>query len=216
MPEYGLGRLHAPDERDHRFLLPSRRPEAKAITRRTWTAGGVLDQGSTPQCVGFSSYGFLTASPIRNRPAFGPTDLYRGAQQNDEWPGEDYDGSSVRGAMKWLQTQGLVSQYNWAFACEAVIDQILTTSPVVVGTDWLDAMFTPDKKGFIKAEGQVAGGHAYLLIGADRERGAVRILNSWGRSYGQNGRVWLSFDDLDKLIKAQGEAAVATEVLGHA
>lgn len=215
MPNYGLGRLHAPDERDQRFLLPARRLEAKQITRRMWTAGGVLDQGSTPQCVGYSSYGFLTASPIRNRPPFNPETLYREAQDNDEWPGNDYDGSSVRGAMKALQKRGLVSNYNWAPGCEAVIDHILAVGPVVMGTDWHDDMFTPDKKGFIHLGGQVAGGHAYLLIGADRDKKAVRILNSWGRGWSDNGRAWLSFDDLDKLIQANGEGAVATEVLGE-
>jgi hypothetical protein len=213
MPNYGLGRLHAPDPRDQRFQMPVRRIEAKAITKRTWFAGEVLDQGDTPQCVGYSCWKWLDASPIRNKPAFTPTDLYHGAQDNDEWPGNDYEGSSVRGAMKFLQQKGMVSNYFWAPGCEAVIDHILAVGPVVVGTDFYDGMFKPDKEGFIRIGGKVVGGHAYLLIGANRDKKAVRVLNSWSRRWAQGGRAYLSFDDLDQLLKANGEGAVATEVL---
>lgn len=221
MPDYGLGRLHAPDERDRRFLLPPRRVEAKGVVRRSWTAGAILNQGNTPQCVGYSTWGFLTASPIRNKPSFSPTDLYREAQQNDEWPGEGYDGSSVRGAMKALQKRGLVSGYSWAFDCEAVIDHVLSVGPVVMGTDWYERMFVPNRYGYLLPEGRVVGGHAWLIVGADRERnnrdgtvGAIRMINSWGRGWGENGRARMSFAALDRLIKADGEASVATEVLG--
>lgn len=224
MPDYGLGRLHAPDENDRRFLLPLRREEAKGIVRRSWPAGigSPLDQGNTPQCVGYSTWAFLTASPVRNHPVFSPTTLYREAQDNDEWPGNDYDGSSVRGAMKALQKRGLVSSYSWAFSCEPAIDHMLTVGPMVLGTLWYDGMFHPDKQGYIWPTGQVVGGHAWLGgIAVDRERknpdgtvGAIRKLGSWGKRYGQNGRVWIAFHVLDRLIKEQGEAAVATEVLG--
>lgn len=222
MPEYGLGRIAAPDERDHRFLLPTRRPEAKAIVRKTWTAAGVLDQGSYPACVGYSTWMFLAASPVRNKPAFSPLDLYHEAQTLDEWPGEDYDGTSVRGAFKALQKRGLVSNYLWAFGCEAVIDHVLAPNggPVVMGTDWHERMFEPTDQGYLIPDGPVVGGHAWLILGADREHknpdgtiGRVRMLNSWGRNWGQNGRAYLSFAHLDQLIKAQGEAAVAQEVL---
>jgi C1A family cysteine protease len=95
----------------------------------------------------------------------------------------------------------------------------LTKGPVVVGTNWYDRMFKPEK-GFIRVGGQVAGGHAWLLLGADRSKkcpdgtmGACRMINSWGRGWGESGRAWISFNDLDKLIKADGEAATAKELL---
>lgn len=221
MPSYGLGRIHAPDERDQRFLLPRRRLDAKGIVRRSWPAGAILDQGNTPQCVGYSTWGFLAASPIRNKPKFTPTDLYREAQTLDEWPGEDYEGSSVRGAMKSLQRRGLVSNYLWAPGCEAVIDHVLASGPVVMGTNWYERMFEPTAYGYLIPDGRVVGGHAWLIIGADRERnnhdgtvGAIRMINSWGRGWGENGRGRMSFATLDRLIRADGEAAVATEMLG--
>jgi hypothetical protein len=33
---YGLGRIHMPDERDHRFLMPQRIPEAAQVAKRLW------------------------------------------------------------------------------------------------------------------------------------------------------------------------------------
>jgi C1A family cysteine protease len=38
------------------------------------------------------------------------------------------------------------------------------------------------------------------------------MINSWGSDWGQGGRAWITFENLDKLIKLQGEAAVATEI----
>ena len=42
----------------------------------------------------------------------------------------------------------------------------------------------------------------------------MRAVNSWGEGWGQRGRFWLTFGDLDKLIKADGEACVAIETKG--
>jgi hypothetical protein len=213
-----LGRLVSKDDRDHKFLLQPR-PEAAIRAQRYWTAPEVLDQGATSQCVGYSGYGWLTAFPTSNRPAFSPTDLYHFAQQQDEWPGEDYEGSSVRGLFKALQLRGYVSTYNWAFTVDPIIDHLLTVGPVVMGTIWTEGMFAADHAGFIDdIGGKVAGGHAYLLVGANRlrasphGRGAVRVLNSWGHTWEDGGRAWLSFQALAWLLSQDGEACTAMEL----
>jgi C1A family cysteine protease len=83
-------------------------------------------------------------------------------------------------------------------------------------------MFEPDSKGFIdclKAPTQV-GGHAYLGVGIntrlrcpDGTKGAIRILNSWGSGWGQDGRAWIPLSQFDMLLKEDGEAACAKEIL---
>jgi hypothetical protein len=210
----GMGRLIQKDERNHPMPLI-----ATTVRRRMWSAGEVLDQGDTPQCVGYAGWGWLESGPIVNKPKFSPTDLYHMAQDNDEWPGRDYDGSSTLGLMKALKIAGYVKSYVWATDAETLVAWILSTGPVLVGTNWLRDMFTPDHFGFIEAIGVVDGGHEWRIIGADRDKtcydgskGAVRMVNSWGRNWGDNGRAWVSFADLDKLIKAEGEAATATEI----
>jgi C1A family cysteine protease len=206
----GLGRRYAPDPRDKHYLISP--PQGAAITRRMWHPSPVLDQGGTSECVGHAARSYLDAGPIVNR-RIGPDEhwIYRAAQKVDEWPGEDYDGTSVRAAFKVLKSLELVSAYRWAATVEDVVNHVLTTGPVVMGTLWTMDMFTPDRHGFIVPTGEDVGGHAWLIIGADRNKG-FRMVNSWGRGWGDNGRAWVRFGDLERLLHEDGEAAVAVEI----
>lgn len=215
----GLGWRGQKDERDKNFLL-KRLPEAADLTHRYWTVQPALDQGSTPQCVGYGGFRWLTSYPIHNTPPFTPTDLYREAQKADEYPGENYDGTSVHGLFKVLKTRGYVGEYRWAFDIETIIDHLLVKGPVCIGTVWTMGMFAPDQEGYVDdIGGEIAGGHCYLLIGANRIKrsshgvGAVRFLNSWGVKWADHGRAWMSFAKLNWLLKQDAEAAAANEIL---
>ena len=220
MSEIGLGRRHAPDERDRNYLLPRRAPLGPS-SKHWLSLGPVLDQGGTSQCVAYSGTKYLTTHPIVNKPPLAPADLYRECQRVDEWPGEepDYEGTSVRALFKVLKRIGLVTEYRWAFDAPTVISHVLTRGPVVLGTDWHLDMFTPDRWGYIWPIGESVCGHAYLMIGASQARknpdgtvGAARILNSWGPNWAERGRAWLAFHALEYLIANQGEACCATEI----
>jgi C1A family cysteine protease len=39
------------------------------------------------------------------------------------------------------------------------------------------------------------GTHFVVVVGYDEDKRAVEILNSWGREWGNNGYVWVSYDD---------------------
>lgn len=218
--ERGLGRLFRPDPRDRAYALAAP-AEASGIERRAWHAGFTYDQGGTSQCVAYSGVGWLRAGPVPNRAPLDFREIYDACQAVDEWPGAepDYFGTSVRALFKVLRARGFVSEYRWAWDAETVVAHLLAKGPVVVGTTWTDGMSRPDADGFVRPTGAGLGGHAYLLVGANRARrvpwggaGAVRILNSWGRGWGENGRAWLSFEDLHALLRDHGEAATATEV----
>lgn len=219
MSAIGLGRRKSQDPRDRQHLIQSL---PTVVMSRTWSCRGVLDQGATSQCVAYSGIKYLTAYPINNHPKEAPADIYRECLKVDEWEGEDWDGgTSVRALFKVLKRLGYVSEYKWAFDAETVVNHVLTRGPVVMGTDWTTDMFMPHvRTGYISATGKNDGGHAWLVVGANRKRrnpdkslGAVRMVNSWGAKWGsQQGRAWLTFKDLDKLIKADGEACVSTEL----
>ena len=223
MKEHVFGRRYQKDERDNKFLLAPDFKKADGVTKRYWYAGKVLNQGATPQCVAYSGYRFLTAGPVRNKKLpFTPAELYKSAQKYDEWPGDNYDGTSVRGLFKYLNKTGYVPEYRWGFDLETILSYVLTEGPLVIGSTWFSEMSNPDRQGFIIPQGNVQGGHAYLLIGANRKKkqrgayakGAFRVLNSWGRSWGQCGRAWMSFMDFEMLLEfGDTEACVATEVL---
>lgn len=218
----GLGRRISLDDRDHQYLMPRRTAEAAAITHRYWWSPPAFDQGATPQCVAYAGVRWLVSSPVRNQ-AIPFAELYKACQQNDEWPGEDYEGTSVRGLFKVFKAKGLVSGYQWAFDAEPVVNHLLTTGPVVVGTSWTDEMANPRLDGYVIVEdlkSDSIGGHAWYIDGANRNklnpdgsRGAIRAVNSWGPNWGQHGRFWMSFSDLNELLAYDGEACVATEVL---
>lgn len=221
MTTHGMGRRFAPDDRDRRFLMARPMGEASTVIQRCWHSHGVMNQGDTPQCVGYSIWNWLASGPVVNIPKFTPEWLYQEAQKEDEWPGEDYPGTSGRAGFKVLLREGYIGEYRWAFDAPTIFDHILANGPVVVGTNWYEAMSKPDANGFVRPGGAIAGGHEYLLIGANREHWllggnikipAVRIVNSWGTEWGQHGRAWLALSDLDRLMKEDGEASIATEV----
>ncbi len=78
----------------------------------------ILDQGSEGACTG---YGLATVANylLRRRRvepdpiAVSARMLYRLARRYDEWPGEDYSGSSARGAMKGWHKHGVCSALKW-------------------------------------------------------------------------------------------------------
>jgi len=219
-PQKKLGRLHSVDVNDGRFMLSPPRREAANIESRYWFHQGVLDQGDSSACVGFSARQWLNMGPVRN--LSGPTamEIYRKGQAVDEWPGAEpaYYGTSVRAGFKVLKSLGFVESYRWAYDLDTVVDHVLTVGPVVLGTSFFEDMFTPDKQGFMHVGGRMAGGHAYVLKGVSRTRkcpdgsvGCGRIINSWSSKWAQNGMAWISFKDLAALIADQGEACAAVE-----
>jgi hypothetical protein len=213
MVEYGLGRIAAPDSRDRLHLMAAVLiPAAPRPAFRYYASGGVLDQGPTSSCVGHAWRAWMSAAPVMTKAGPDAFKIYDEAKFVDEWPGEDYDGTSVRGGAKVLYTAGYIASYVWAWDAETVADFILSgQGTVVMGTEWTYAMFEPDAKGFLHPTGPIAGGHAWLLVGYSRTRGVFRMQNSWGREWSQNGRAWITGEDLQTLIRWDGEAAAAVE-----
>ena len=213
----GLGRLPAPDDRDQNYLI---REVARLVPTRTfrnwWDTTPFLDQGREGACVGFSWTHWLACGPVTQARILEDYSyaftLYKEAQKIDEWPGENYSGTSVRAAAKVLVSRGIVGEYRWAFTLEDVVNTVLEVGPVVMGTNWYTGMFDPDSKGFLNVTGQVAGGHAWTLTGVNLTLERFRMKNSWGAEWGNNGRAYISFADLERLIQEDGEACIAREM----
>src|SRR5213592_2802219 len=144
MAEHGLGRLINTDPSDHGYLLS--RPEiAPEREYRVWYDQAWWgDQGATPQCVGFAWAHFLEDAPDMHYepgPIVNPTAIYLGAQKVDAWPGENYDGTTVRAGAKYLKNMKVISAYHWAFDVDTIARNVMEVGPVVLGTDFYDSMF---------------------------------------------------------------------------
>ena len=77
----------------------------------------VLDQGTEGSCTGF---GLAAVINILNKEAGNKfmasmRMLYEMAKKHDEWPGEDYSGSSCRGAIRGWKNMGVCSNDDWKY-----------------------------------------------------------------------------------------------------
>lgn len=210
--EFGLGRLPSADSRDASFPMRALFAAPPPRPTRFHRTGPVLDQGNLPQCVGFAWRQLLNSSPIMQTGGPSADQIYLQAQEVDEWPGTDYAGTSVRAGAKVLHDRGYLASYHWAINAEDVRLYVLGSGPVVIGTEWLSEMFDVDRDGFIPVRGFGVGGHAYLVCGFSAGRNAFRVINSWGKEWGQSGRAWLRFADLGALLANGGEACAAQEI----
>lgn len=221
-----LGRIHIPDERDADYPISAALPDAEVRGWRYWWADGWWgDQFYTPQCVAYAWAHLLEDGPVTQAPfaaqrtaqhdagaLLDVSDLYDEAQRNDHWPGEDYDGTSVRAGAKVLQSRGMIGTYRWASTVAEVAQAIILVGPVVAGTTWTSDMFTPDDDGFVRPTGDPAGGHAYVLNGVNVDERRFRFKNSWGRDWGLDGYGWFTFDDFAALMADNGEVCLPTEI----
>lgn len=216
---HGLGRLVAHDPRDGKYTMSLALPSKKFFNLprfwRYWKSGTILDQGETPQCVGYSWRQWLSSAPIMTKSGPSALSIYSEAQRLDEWPGEDYDGTSVRGGAKALDTRGHIKTYLWASTPDELESWVLNNGPVIVGTNWYNDMFYPNEKtGMVNPTGFLAGGHAYVIIGYNKLLKRYRCVNSWGQNWGQNGRFSISKAHMELLIFGEeGEACAAVEQL---
>lgn len=204
-----LGRIPQLDTRNLSFPAIDSVTATKPLRSYTWATPVHLDQGQTPSCVGHGWTHDYNARPKSTKVVTEAEALalYAAAQALDGMP-MPHDGSSVLAGAKAAQAQGWIKSYTWAFNVNDVALAIGYKGPVVMGTDWLQLMFTPDAAGQIHATGPVEGGHCYLLTGVDVKKKLFRIHQSWGTIWGINGDAFISFDDLALLLTEQGEACV--------
>lgn len=175
-----------------------------------WTVRHFLNQGDTPGCTGWSFTQIMDTVPH----AQGLTDSdalnrYRRAQQIDEWPGEDYEGSSVLGAQDSAKADGLITAYYWATTLEELKRGVGYHGPMQIGSEWFEGMFSPDSDYYIKPTGSSAGGHAYEVSAYEVNTDSFWIANTWGPDWGFGGIAKIRADDLGSLVfSGSGEAAL--------
>lgn len=208
-------------------------PLVEGLTPRsyTWSLGFTLDQGSEGACVAHGvtheavarpvvvdftklalpgwatravSLKWKSASSQQLAQAFA-FDLYDWCRRNDEWAGENYDGTSAAAGAKGAVDAALWGEYRWARTVDEFAVWVSRNGPGCFAVDWYTGMFNPDSDGYLNLTGRVEGGHMILTNGFNVRRDAFRLHNSWGSSWGIKGEAWLRRTDAAKLIAANGE-----------
>lgn len=215
MPDFehkGLGFHPGPvDERDWAlgfFAARIRRP--KTSGSQWWPSPKErLDQGAEGACVGFSRTIAINAAPKMHHydNAFAH-DLYKLAQTLDPWPGEDYEGTSVRAGAQAAKQQGLIQAYAFTYDLEEVAFWVLNKGPVCIGINWYSGLDNAiaETDYFVEPTGPVRGGHAITIDGCrwnGDDKDYFRLLNSWGNDYGYAGRAKVKASDMEKLISEE-------------
>jgi hypothetical protein len=200
----------------------------------TWRVLFTLDQGSEGACVAHGIVHEAIAKPvpvdfaqhqlpdwaeraIKTAPQFPAYaqapyvaqafafDLYDWCRRNDEWAGENYDGTSAAAGAKGAVEAGIWGEYRWAQSADEFAVWVSRNGPGCAAIDWWTGMMQPDSDGYLRLTGQVEGGHQILVNGYSVRRDAFRVHNSWGSDWGQNGEAWIAADAMSYLRHSNGE-----------
>jgi hypothetical protein len=108
-------RPDAPDLRD-KYYEPALIPLAPKLDHSNPDL--VLDQGQEGACTGFGLAAVINYLRYRRdeKLSVSARMLYEMARKHDEWPGEDYAGSSCRGAIKGWKNMGVCSEKIWPYS----------------------------------------------------------------------------------------------------
>jgi hypothetical protein len=198
--------------------------EAKPPFRsHSWQCRTWLDQGREGACVWFSNGHRVASDPVRAEITDAQCrQYYREAQRIDPWeetPPEE--GTSVLAGVKIGVEHGYYESYWWSFGIDDTLRGIGWVAPGVLGIYWLESMFSPRPSGLLEVSGRIAGGHAILARGVRMKAHlpgegstpieVVRLRNSWGQGWGVNGDAFIRVEDLERLLRMEGECCFPVE-----
>lgn len=141
-------------------------------------------------------------------------------------------GSTLSGAGALLQRVGAVPMevmpYSMDFRAQPNAEQLAQAEPYRIASfELVNAKQIEVVKGFLRQglpvvfgmmvhnnfmshrsgvyttpTGSGLGGHAMVIVGFDDDRGAFRILNSWGTNWGEGGYAWVAYQTLADLTNS--------------
>ncbi len=177
-----------------------------------WKWLQVLDQQAEGACTGFGLAAVINylLHERGKKEQVSPRMLFEMAKQHDQWPGENYDHSSVRGALKGWHKHGVCSHSLWPYrvgkagtlseaakrdALQRPLGAYYRVLPKIsdlhaalneVGVAYASAGvhkgWDEPRKGVIECAKPNGGGHAFAIVGYNAE--GFLIQNSWGPDWG--------------------------------
>ena len=219
-----------PDNRDWEYQPPPIALKSYMSKPRSLI---ILDQKREGACTGFGLAAVvnLLNQARDSRVRVSARMLYEMARKHDEWPGEEYAGSSCRGAIKGFSNMGVCRDSYWPYidgkpgnlSVKAAKDARSNTigayyrlnhriSDFHAAINEAGAIFcsanvhqgwgsSAIKQGMIPLRDKRTGGHAFALVGYNSK--GFWVQNSWGKSWGQGGTALWTYEDwYENLIDA--------------
>lgn len=209
-----LGRHIVHDDRSRQFPADG---ATQIVSVKHDSIGLPLDQDlpvPIGSCTGNALVGFLNTRP--NVPAHGPWTergairLYRRetANEGQPYPPNDPGGSGLEVCKAAVQL-GMISSYAHAFGVDHAL-AALVNGPVITGVSWYSSFDQPDPSGLvaIASDAHVRGGHEFVAVEINAEKQLVGFVNSWGASWGLNGRFYMAWSTWTQLLSEQGDVTV--------
>lgn len=221
--EHALGLvLDPPDPRDFLWgALVGRRGPKLPASYRWRTCGPVLNQGSQPHCVAFTTATlkmvdeWKESGPAKTWHAFDTTWLYGRCKEVDRKP--TVKGTNLRTALKIVRDEGYPARGTYVRArrrdgperrfrlksyvrldsLREIKEAVRAVGPVGLGIRVDEGIHRPLNGILPPPTGKTTGGHAMTVTGWDDSLGALRLKNSWGYGWGDRGFAWMPYEHLD-------------------
>lgn len=175
----------------------------------------VADGVGVHNCTGFCGANFINGGPMMKKPFLTDQDALNYYYENrriDEWPGENYDGSSVSAMCKQLISLGRIKEAYYTTNFDTMVKWKQSgKGGLMISTPWYEGMYVTDSNGFIRPTGRKVGGHAIWDRAVTSWLSAIWF-NSWGDDFGFGGDGYVSEVDYRWLIGQGLRAYMATQV----
>ena len=209
----------------------------------------ILDQKDEGACTGFglaAVINYLNLQRGFDDKKASARMLYEMAKRYDEWDGEEYSGSSCRGAIKGWYNMGVSEDKLWKYtpnkpgqlSLEAAKNARSTTigayfrlnhrisdfhsaineAGVVFCSANVHTGWSPNKlkSDVIPMQKESRGGHAFAIVGYNDK--GFWVQNSWGEDWGNDGLAIWTYEDWQKNMRDAWvlRLALATPQIWHA
>lgn len=213
---YRLGRHAIPDSFDplcDAFAIIDHFRPIKTIMHKELEP--VFDQGNLGSCTANAALGCLVTEPFAAKDVdYTEEDavkLYELETKIDDsqipgsYPPDD-TGSTGPWSMRALEQQGRIHSYLHTHRTHTALG-MLQDGPISIGVTWFRSMFELDVTNtlLVYPESGVAGGHQICVVGVDVAQQRIRIRNSWGASWGDEGHCWMTWAQFNYLLEIGGD-----------
>lgn len=150
-----------------------------------WPHGPVLDQGNTPECVGYAWAGWGAAAHGLGQYWPDGDGIYRAAKSVDGLKPND-KGTTLEAGGQVLRDAGLLASVRYTNSITEAEQFLSESGPIVVGSSWYWPAIT---NGYLVPTQYPNDNHAYYCFGEVQDAGGPAFLceNSWGYWFGQDG-----------------------------